>query len=106
MSDSWGILGNLTKEEIEYYMSLPHGKFKEHVSYISKKYRGKKKLTYTVKISEIRSDVTAGFVKIKAFDKTEALTAARTAPKTDVNWEKAPEQRDKYTYEYTIIQVD
>lgn len=105
MSSTWGILGNPTKQEIEAYMNLPYGKFKDHVSSLSKKYRGKSLRTYTIKVHEVRSDTTRAFLTVRAFDANDAVEKAQMIPKRQLNWETSPFERDKYVYEYYAVQV-
>lgn len=105
MSEVWGILGDLSKEEIEGLKNMPYGKFKEYVSDIKKKYKGNSRRTFTVRVHEIRSDVTQAFVKVKAYNAEDAVAKAKLIRKNELEWEKSPVQRDKYNYEYTAVQV-
>lgn len=71
--NSWGVLGNPTKEEIEKWKNLPHGAFKNMI----KNLKGAQRKDYTIQVTKYPEEFEIGFVRVKAFSHEQAVQEAK-----------------------------
>lgn len=98
MNDSWGLLGNPTKEQIEQWQNLPYGEFKSMVKEFNKKHKGKLLKQFEVRI-EMEDIVSYPAYKIfYAFDSSHAIEQAQGLEKTNIEWGEPIQNSPRYTY--------
>ena len=100
---SWGILGKPSREQINHWMDLPHGQFKNLVADMKKKGKGKTLRKYTVEVRENQYTYKTSFVSVDAFDHDHATNEAKMVNKADLDWSK--EKTTQGSYSYIVSQI-
>ena len=103
---SWGILGKPSREQINHWMDLPHGQFKNLVADIKKKGKGKALRRYTVEVRENQYTYKTSFVSVDAFDHEHATNEAKMVNKADLDWSKEKTTQGSYSYIVSQSQIN
>lgn len=99
---SWGILGKPSREQVDHWMNLPHGQFKNLVADVKKKGKGKTLRKYTVEVRENQYTYKTAFVAVEAFDHDHAVNEAKTVNKSNLDW--GNEKSTQGSYSYIVLQ--
>lgn len=102
--NSWGILGNPSKEKIEEYKNMPVGAFRQMVKDLNRRKKGKVLKEHEVSVTKTRSDMTAGTIKVQAFTRDEAIDLARLRLE-EIEWEEKPYKTDQVSYIYRCYTI-
>lgn len=102
--NSWGILGKPTPEKVQEWMNMPYGKFKQMVTDVNKKAKGKPLRRYSVEIKEIEEIARTSFVSVEARSSDQAITLSQMHDKDKLEWsEPKKEKYNKYSYRVSQI---
>ena len=96
--NSWGILGKPSREQVNHWMNLPHGQFKNLVADIKKKGKGKTLRKYTVEVRENHHTYKTAFVAVEAFDHDHAANEAKIVNKSNLDWGNEKSTQGSYSY--------
>jgi len=104
MENSWGVLGKPTPEKIAEWQNMPYGQFKNMVTDLKKKSKGKTLSNYKVRIRKIESTVCAAYHTIEAFTPDLAIKEVQKLDKNLFKWHEPANQSDKY--EYQVVRIE
>lgn len=97
MNNSWGFLGNPTKEQITEWQNMPFGHFR---SMIENKVAPTNE--YAVFVTERTSKLKTIVVKVQAHDYEEAISLVKKMDVTEMNWQvPTSTYHNVVTYEYS-----
>ena len=101
--NTWGILGNPSKEQIEQWKNLPHGQFAAMVSSLKKKSKGKSLRKHSVEIKKRNATTTSAFVYVQAYDSEHAINQAREINRSDLEWFEPKTEPETILYRVSQI---
>lgn len=99
--NSWGILGNPTKDQILEWQNLPYGKFKNMTDELKKLSKGKSLRSYSVEVKKTTSESQIAFVKVSAFNSEHAILLSKAI--TDLDWFDPKKEQDKISYRVSQV---
>jgi hypothetical protein len=103
MSNSWGILGNPTANQIEQWKDMPYGSFKTMVAEIKKKSKGKSLKTHKVRVKEVESFSRSSYIEVQAYDSEDAISKSREISRDKLEWHEKLNDGNKYFYQVVGI---
>jgi hypothetical protein len=95
---AWGLLGNPTLEQIEYWKNLPYGEFKQMVNELKKKSKGKDLRKHAVVVKKTNVYTTQAFVYVQAFDTDHAIAQAKEINTSELEWSEVKQEPLKISY--------
>lgn len=102
--NSWGVLGNPTKEKVNEWMNMPYGDFKRMVAEVKKQTKGKPLRKYSVEIKDIREIHRDAYVDVEAATSDQAIKLAQTVDKSTLTWSNPKEEKyNKYSYRVSKV---
>jgi len=104
MENSWGVLGKPTPEKIAEWQNMPYGQFKNMVTDLKKKSKGKTLSKYEIRIRKIQSTVCAAYHTVEAFTPDLAIKEVQKLDKNLFKWREPTNQPDKYEYKVTRVE--
>lgn len=102
--NAWGVLGKPTPEKVQEWMNMPYGMFKEMVTTVNKKTKGKPLHRHTVEIRDVTTSYRSVFVEVEAASNDHAIELASLVDKNNLNWSE-PKQENYNKYSYRVSQI-
>ena len=103
MKNSWGILGNPTKEQVQQWTELPFGEFKKTVDSYKRIAKGKEPSEYRVTIVKTVPLVSKLSKTIYALNGEHAIKMIREINIADEQWSETVVENDSFSYNATKI---
>ena len=101
--NAWGVLGKPTPEKVQEWMNMPYGMFKEMVTTVNKKTKGKPLRRHTVEIKDITTSYRSVFVEVEAASNDHAIELVSIVDKNTLNWSEPKQENNKYSYRVSQI---